>query len=83
MDKWEQEIFDKQSSAEVALELHMARMNYEKEQTAANVLHTEAARLKRLWEAAEQKLENVGYDVQMAGDRVRQLEQYLNKRIGA
>lgn len=83
MDKWEQEIFDKQSAAEVALELHMARMNYEKEQTAASVLHTEAARLKRLWEAAEQKSENAGYDVQMASERVRQLELYLNKRVGA
>ena len=81
MDQWERDFFDKLSTADVALELHMARVNHEKVQAEVNVLHTEAARLKRLWEAAEDKLTNAGYDAEYADDKVRMLEKYLNDRI--
>lgn len=82
MDKWEVELFDEKSAGDVALELHTARLEAEKLEQTAWTVHSEAARLKRLYEEAEKKSENVGYEVQMANERVRALEQYLNKRIG-
>lgn len=81
MDQWERDIFDKLSTAEVALELHMARVKHVNEQAEVNVLRTEAARLKRLWEAAEDKLANAGYDAEFADDQVYKLEKYLNDRM--
>ena len=83
MDEWEVELFDKKSAGDVALELHTARIEANKIEQSAWTLYNEAARLKHLWEAAEEKSENAGYKVQMANERVRKLEQYLNKRIGA
>lgn len=64
MDKWEVELFDEKSAGDVALELHTARLEAEKLEQTVWTVHSEAARLKRLYEEAEKKSENVGYEVQ-------------------
>ena len=81
MDSWEQKELDAQTPEQVALELFKARKELEENQSERDTASMQISTLKRQIDALEKQYENKAYSAKMQDRRVRELEQYLTKRI--